>query len=311
MALKTGNSLTDEEAVALARQLQEHPDYRVIRRLVPRTHFAPPDGLPLVKGVIVDTETTGLSHDTDKIIEIGLVSFEFDPQTGKAYRILESYGSLEDPCIPILPEITDVTGITNDMVAGQRIDDAQVEQLVEGATLVIAHNAKFDRPFLEQRLPIFESLQWGCSFAQIAWKDEGLGSAKLDYIAYQFGFFFDAHRAESDCMALLEILQQPLPKSNIVALKRLIEQSDQKDWCVYALNSKFETKDTLKARAYKWDAAKRCWYRTVTGSDAIKEEVSWLKETIYGGRQVTLEFESRNALVKYSLRPGKQITKTV
>ena len=308
MDLVKGNSCTNEEATAIA---QDHPDYRVIRRLVPRTQFAPPDGKPLSKGVIVDTETTGLSHETDKIIEIGLVSFEFDPQTGKVYRVLESYDSLEDPGIPIQPEITVVTGITSDMVAGKHIDDERVAQLVEGAALVIAHNAKFDRPFLEQRLPIFESLQWGCSFAQIAWKDEGLGSAKLDYIAYQFGFFFDAHRAESDCMALLEMLQHPLPKSNIVALKRLIDQSELQDWCVYALNSKFETKVTLKARAYQWDAAKRCWYRTVAGTDAIKEEVSWLKETVFGGRQVTLEFESRDALLKYSLRPGKQITKTV
>lgn len=108
--------LTDTDAEVLAQQLSEHPDYRVLRRLAPCSLFAEPDGRPLAKGVIVDTETTGLNQDTDKIIEIGVVVFEYDPTTGQAYRVLGTYGCLEDPGIPILPEITEVTHITNEMV---------------------------------------------------------------------------------------------------------------------------------------------------------------------------------------------------
>jgi DNA polymerase-3 subunit epsilon len=78
--------------------------------------------------------------------------------------------------------------------------------LVDGAALVIAHNSRFDRSFLEQRFPIFENLPWGCSFAQVNCVAEGLGVQKLHYIAFQFGFFFDALRAEADCMALLNRL---------------------------------------------------------------------------------------------------------
>jgi DNA polymerase-3 subunit epsilon len=300
-----------EQGEHLAKQLESHPDFRVLRRLAPRTQFAAPDGRPMLKGVIVDTETTGLDEATDKIMEIGLVVFEYDPETGQAYRVLESFGALEDPGIPITPEITEITGITNEMVAGKRIDDAKVEALVKDAALVIAHNARFDRPFLEQRLPIFETLPWGCSFAQVDWRGEGVGSAKLDYIAYQYGFFFDAHRAETDCRALLEILQRPLPKSSIIALKRLVDQSTEKDWCVFALNSKFETKDTLKARSYQWNAERKTWHRTVSGTDAITGEVAWLKETIYGGRAVKLEFEVRDALSRYSKRQGKTVFKAI
>lgn len=300
-----------EQGEHLAKQLEAHPDYRVLRRLAPRTAFATPDGRPLVKGVIVDTETTGLDQATDKIIELGMVVFEYDPVTGQAFRVLETYGSLEDPGIPIPPEAMEVTGITDEMVAGQKIDDAKVGELVKDAALVIAHNARFDRPFLEQRLPIFETLPWGCSFAQVDWRGEGVGSAKLDYIAYQYGFFFDAHRAETDCMALLEILQKPLPKSSLIALKRLVDQSTEKDWCVFALGSKFETKDTLKARSYQWNAERKTWHRTLTGTEAITGEVAWLKETIYGGRAVKLEFEVRDAQLRYSKRPGKTVLKDI
>jgi DNA polymerase-3 subunit epsilon len=300
-----------EKGEHLAQQLEAHPDYRVLRRLLPRTEYAAPDGRPLLKGVIVDTETTGLDQASDKIIEIGLVIFEFDPETGQAFRVLETYDSLEDPGIPIPAEATAVTGITDAMVAGQKIDDAKVGELIKGAALVIAHNSRFDRPFLEQRLPIFETLPWGCSFAQLDWKGEGIGSAKLDYIASQYGFFFDAHRAETDCLALLEILQQPLPRSSVLALKRLVDKVQEKDWCVFALNSKFETKDALKARSYQWNAERKTWHRTMTGTEAITGEVAWLKETVYGGRAVKLEFEVRDALLRYSKRPGKTVFKDI
>ena len=59
--------LTDEQAESLAQQLEANPNYRVLRKLVPPSAFAEPDGRPLAKGVIVDTETTGLNQDADKI----------------------------------------------------------------------------------------------------------------------------------------------------------------------------------------------------------------------------------------------------
>lgn len=302
--------LTDKQAESLAQQLEANPNYRVLRKLAPQSAFAEPDGRPLAKGVIVDTETTGLNQDADKIMEIGLVVFEYDPETGQAYRVLESFGALEDPGIPITPEITEITGITNEMVAGQRIDDARVAELVSGASIVIAHNSKFDRPFLEQRFPVFEELPWGCSFAQVDWNGEGLGARKLDYIAFQFGFFFDAHRAETDCQALLTILQQELPKSKVKVLKSMLDQLPQKDWTVYPV-SDYSSKDLLKVRSYYWDAVRKVWHRTLTGTEAITGEVAWLKESIYGGRNVKLEFEVRDALLRYSKRPGKKIVKEV
>lgn len=81
--------LSDQDAEALAQRLESHPNYRVLRRLAPRTAFAEPDGRPLALGVIVDTETTGFNQDTDRMIEIGIVVFDYDPATGQAYRILD------------------------------------------------------------------------------------------------------------------------------------------------------------------------------------------------------------------------------
>lgn len=147
--------------------------------------------------------------------------------------------------------------------------------------------------------------------AQVDWSAEGVGSAKLDYIAYRYGFFYEAHRADVDCFALLEILQQRLPKSGDLVLKSILNALGQKSYTVYATGSPFETKDTLKARSYRWDADKKCWHITVTGDDALKAEVAWLKDSVYKNRPAKVEIEVQNCMSIFSNRTGKRTVKEI
>lgn len=305
------NKMDDSKLIEALRLLDGHPDYRVVRRILPRAEFTRHDGRVLSRGVVVDTETTGVNADGDAIIELGMVLFEYDPATGQACRVLGTFDQMEDPGFAIPPESTAVHGITDEMVRGKRIDDLAVAEFLEGVSLIVAHNAKFDRVFLEKRLPVFESLPWGCSFAQVDWSAEGIGSAKLDYLAYSYGFFYEAHRAEGDCFALLEILQQPLPKSGELVLKSILAALPLKSYQLFATGSPFETKDVLKARGYRWDGAKKCWHTTVFGDDAIRAEVAWLKESVYGGRSARVEIEVHNCLTRFSGRAGNRAVKEI
>ena len=151
--------LNDSAIADVVRLLDAHPDYKIIRRITHRKSFAESDGRVLSRGVVVDTETTGTNPDKDAIIELGMVLFEFDPETGMAYNVLGTFDQLEDPGFPIPPEASVVHSITDEMVTGKRIDENSVERFLEGVSLVVAHNSKFDRVFMEKRLPIFESLQ--------------------------------------------------------------------------------------------------------------------------------------------------------
>ena len=295
----------------LAAILSADPDYKVLRRLKPRKELAPAPNRPLAKGIVIDTETTGLDPDTCKIIEIGLVVFEYDSVTGQPIHVIGSYGGLEDPGHPLSEETIEITGITDAMVAGQRIDDDRVIALIANASIVIAHNANFDRPFLENRLPVFASLPWGCSLSDIDWGLEKLGSRKLDYIAFQMGFFFGAHRAEEDCQALLEILARPLPVSGQAGLKPLLDRLPNISYTVFALKSPFATKDALKARQYRWDAEGKVWHRTLAGLDAFNEEIAWLKATVYGGHSARIDVEEREACSRFSRQPAPRNIKVI
>jgi DNA polymerase III epsilon subunit-like protein len=126
-----------QDTELLAQQLEQHPDYRVLRRLVPgRVFNTPAPGQKLSKGVVLDTETTGFDVTTDRVIELGMLAFEFDPLTGVIYRVVDVLDELEDPGFPIPPATTAVHHITDDMVKGQlwesaaTVADAVVEGLI-------------------------------------------------------------------------------------------------------------------------------------------------------------------------------------
>ncbi len=289
----------------LAQQLEQHPDYRVLRRLVPGRIFnTPAPGQTLRKGIVLDTETTGLNVGSDRVIELGMLAFEFDPVTGMVYRVTDVLDELEDPGFPIPPETIAVHHITDEMVKGQHIDDARVAAFVKDASVVIAHNASFDRPFVEARWPLFAQMDWACSIKDIDWKEEGFGSAKLEYLLSTQGYFYEAHRAEADCWALLELLNQVLPQSQQTALLTVLLTLNQPQQKVYAINSPFETKDKLKARNYRWAAELRCWTRVVAGAAEMTQELEWLKHHVYAGRSARVEIETTGGKVRYSNRQG-------
>ena len=131
----------------MARSLAESGDYRVTSRLEPQAEYHPPDNSPKLVAAVVDVETTGIHPDNDRVIELGICLFEYDRQSGRIYKVLGSWEWLEDPGLPIPAEITKITGITDTMVAGHRIDDRAVNDLLGRVVLVIAHNADFDRRF--------------------------------------------------------------------------------------------------------------------------------------------------------------------
>jgi DNA polymerase-3 subunit epsilon len=292
---------------ALATLLAQHPDYKVLRRLKPELNFATataPVG-EVVRVLVLDTETTGLDHSVDKIIELALLQVDVDLATGLPVGVVSVYDGLEDPGVPISKEIEAITGITSAMVAGHRLDEARIASLLQGVNLVIAHNAAFDRPFCEARIPAFAQLPWGCSFADIDWKKEGQSSAKLEYLALDKGWFYDAHRAEVDCHALLAVLGQPLPASRVTGLAKILTASQGASYCLQATNAPFEAKDLLKARAYRWNAEQRVWQIRLGSEADLEAEYEWLKASVYAGRAARVQVEKLTALEKYSSRAGE------
>lgn len=290
---------------AMAAAVESHPDYRVLRRLKPRLEWPQAGGQGVCRVLVLDTETTGLDQTKDRIMELALLRVDVDQASGLPVGTVQVYDGLEDPGMPIPKEVQDITGITPAMVQGQKLDEARIAALLQDVDLVIAHNAGFDRPFVEARLSGFRERKWACSFADIPWKAQGRKSAKLESLAQDMGCFYDAHRAEMDCHALLAVLAHDLPHGGRTGLSHLVQQAQHPSYRLMATNAPFDSKDVLKARGYRWSAEQKVWSTRVADSQALETEFAWLKEHAYHQRSVVVQFEKLDALVRYSGRPGE------
>jgi DNA polymerase-3 subunit epsilon len=273
---------TQEHIAALAFPFD--PDYRVLKRIKPQQAYAAPAPDAAIKtALVVDTETTGL-HDEAKVIEFGYAKFTFGPATGQVFDLVDHGAWLEDPGEPLSDEVKSVTGLTDEIVAGERFDEGAIAALLAGSDLVIAHNAAFDRPKIERRFQGAPIRFWGCTSEQVDWKAEGIRSRSLEFIAYRMGFFYDAHRAEADCLALVHLLAQPLPLSGRLGLRALLDNVTQPATRLIAIDTPFAVKDALKRRGYRWETGEtgrpKGWWIDTADESAERE---WLKENI-GGR---------------------------
>ncbi|WP_246510259.1 3'-5' exonuclease [Bradyrhizobium glycinis] len=243
----------------------------------------PTAGQEVRTGVLLDTETTGLDHAKDEIIELGMVKFDYTPD-GRIVGVRDTFSAFNEPSAPISAEVTALTGITNEMVAGHKFDDAAVAAFVESGVITIAHNSGFDRKFAERYWPVFEHKAWGCSMSEIDWRRHGFAGSQLGYLLNGAGYFHQAHRAVDDCHALLEILAFELPTMGSSALALLLETARKPTMRVWAEQTAFELKDLLKRRGYRWndgsDGRPKSWFIDVDET-ALDDEIAFLRSQIY------------------------------
>jgi len=291
-----------------AAELEATGEYRVLRRLPLVRQYHPPDGVPTLTALAVDVETTGFEAQRDAIIQFGGIPFEYHPQSGRIYAVGEPAVYYEDPGRPIPPEITALTGITDGDVRGQRLDEGAIASLLGKAALVIAHNASFDRPFLERRLPLFRDQSWACSLEDVPWKERaGYSSRSLEFLLYQHcKVFYDAHAADSDCRALIHALAAPLPDGEL-PLRLLLAAAGKRLAHIWAVEAPYAAKDLLKGRRYRWnngeDGRPRAWHKEV-GEGELPAEEEWLASRIYGGKKGVWKVEWLDARNRFRERRG-------
>ena len=286
----------------MASRLEASGDYKILRRLRPRSTGSIAAADDKV-GVIIDLETTGLDHTKDEPIELGMVKFAYSA-AGEITAVNDVFQAFRQPTIAIPAEVTAITGITEDLVAGHVIDEAAVAGFAAGAHIVIAHNAGFDRKFAERFWPLFADKHWACSMSEIDWKAHGLSGARLSYLLADAGLFHDAHRAIDDCHALLEILARPLGVSGETGLVALLGRARRTSVRIWAENAPFDLKDVLKKRGYRWsdgsDGSTRAWYIDVDQDDHA-QEIDYLRREIYQ-REINLRCRILTAKERFSAR---------
>ena len=178
--------------------------------------------------VVFDIETTGFSAVTDRIIEIGAVKVE----DGK---ITDKFSTFVNPKRPIPFRITELTGITDEMVIDSPDIETILPQFIEfiGDAVLVAHNASFDVGFIEQnckRQKIEADFTYVDTVALARVLLPALNRFKLDTVAKALNISLENHhRAVDDAGCTAEIFVkfvQMLKERELTTLAKVNEFGD-------------------------------------------------------------------------------------
>jgi len=290
--------MTDKDVEQSIAALEGTGQFRVLRKAelgeVTEAVLARGDRI----AVLVDTETTGLDLLRDEVIELGMISFSYDVD-GNVGNVIDTFDAIREPTRPIPAEITRLTGISNEMVAGRAIDAARLETFLMPASLIVAHNAAFDRPMCETLSEAFARKPWACSATEIDWRRFGFEGTKLAYILNQLGKFHSGHRAIDDCIALLNILQAQLADTNRSVFSELLACARKTRYRISVI-ANYEMRSMLKARGYRWfpggGGRPRSWWIDVDEQRQPEELTALRKARV---PEVNISVERQTALTRY------------
>lgn len=291
--------------------IRKHPEnYKLLQRIpltisgvdkyFPLKLEEPVEGEKVFQVVVLDTETTGMSKDSDKIIELGMVKATFSYARKVILSIDRFYDSFEDPGKPIPMEVQQLTHITDDMVAGHHINDDEVASFLAGRPLIVAHNASFDRPFFDKRFPTLKDLSWACSLQDIPWFKYGYNGTKLEYLNLVNGWFYEAHRAYEDCLALLWLLHVRAD-----AFKDLVENALKTSYKLIVRGNTFNVNQDLKKLGFRFESIgqDKHWYCIESTLDKAQQKQQNLELLLKRGNvNFEVEIKELDAKTRYKLR---------
>ncbi len=159
--------------------------------------------------VAIDVETTGLSPIANELIEISAIKYD-------GQKKIDTFTSLIKPKARIPYYITNITGITNEMVQNSPFVEEIMPSLISfiGESPIVAHNANFDYKFIQSysnnafsKNTLIDTVQIGRMLYP------NLPNHKLGTIAKHIGITEEGfHRAEFDCECCAKIYMRYLEK---------------------------------------------------------------------------------------------------
>lgn len=301
------------------RDLLEAHGYRLSRRIRPEYFVGLPrlEGEHAHRGIILDVETTGKVVGQSKTIQLAMLEVFFTARG--ISRLGESLCELNDPKAKIPDEAVAVHGLTNEKLKGNAFSGGRIREFLDGTEVVIAHNASFDRKFVERDLPNagFDELPWACSLRDINWAARGVNSPKLEYIALSQGAYYGAHDAGEDVLATAFCLNGAPSDHGHTPFAEMLRNAQRDTVRITVRGSRLVggTSGKIKDRGYVWSGdhglelggRPKRWWREIPGDEAsTQEEATWLRQNV----TTDMDFDAYrvNARNRFSGRVGDEVS---
>ncbi|MGN1392532.1 MAG: hypothetical protein ACI4V7_00600 [Succinivibrionaceae bacterium] len=285
-----GFGIDNDFPIEMESLIRESPrDFKLLER-IPYASISEFDHFPIrlanggnvenLRPLVVLDVITNTFDDValSSIIEFTIVRTLYSTYANKIIFIDKMHHFYEDPFVKISKEVSELTGITSDLVKGCKINESIVSACFADKPLVIAHNASVIRPLFEKRFAHIKSLQnlpWACSIRGIKWRliNPNLTSLSLEGLSIASNYFKEKYNSNENVLTLIWLLN--LYQSAFV---QLLASADYHNYMIRALDAPFEIKDKLKQNGYRWDLAGKYWYKQLSSVDFIEQEKQFLKK---------------------------------
>ena len=174
--------------------------------------------------VCVDLETTGLSLEKSRIVEIGAVKFY------PWEKDIDTFECLVNPKINIPEEVIRIHGITDYMVKGSPYIEEVMPDFIDfiGDCPLVAHNADFDFAFLSKCCTALDMGQPSNQIfdtLRIAKKSVPINHHNLSSLYYFFGLIVEGkrHRGLTDAIIAARVFELCVDRMGINTYDELIK----------------------------------------------------------------------------------------
>lgn len=234
----------------------------------------------------IDVESTGLSIESDRIIEVGAAVWNTEDGTPTAL-----FSSLVwDTSYPALTEdIQFLTGIRQeDLIAFGKLPNTILLHIIAMAreyevSAFVAHNGTdFDRPMLLAE--VARGGELGPKLPELPWIDTSVDieypkhmqTRKLSYLAAEHGFLNPfAHRALFDVMTMLKVMSHYSAEKILASALQpsvKIQAHTVKPW-----EDNYASVNEAKARGFRWHGETKQWIKNVKAHKLEEERAAPFK----------------------------------
>lgn len=195
-------------SAALRREIQKNTD--ILKRMVATQegkYERATRGSNVGRGLFIDTETTGLNPLKHQVVELTATLFSFNKKTGEILNAQEQiYHGFQKLMFQSRHQFIP-GGVSAQSLSQEAISTTRIRRLMQQADFISAHNAPFDKKFVERLVPQAASMPWLDTMRGIPWRTLGFRSRALQDLLRQHGIDpGQAHRATSDVAGSIKLL---------------------------------------------------------------------------------------------------------